>query len=126
MIGYEIAQYLDAPLHLLPDNAAVNHLNGRTVIVVHEGLVQAESLAEVLATLRHQNAARVAVAAPVIAKAAFNELSTKADEVFALIMPLDVHNISEWYIDFPNTSDLQARELLTEASQYYGESTALL
>lgn len=122
-LGYEIAQYIDAPLDLLTEDRPTPDFAGRTVILVSDGLASA-NLGAIVAALRQRHATRVAVAAPVIARPAFNQLSGEVDEVFALIMPLDIHNVSEWYIDFPAMTEPQARELLSEATHFLNESAA--
>ena len=68
-----------------------------------------------VSALRQLNAARIVVAAPVIAASSCREIQRKADEVVAVMIPERFYAVGQWYEDFSQTSDEEVRERLAQA-----------
>ena len=70
-----------------------------------------------VSALRQLNAARIVVAAPIIAASACREIQRKADEMVAGMIPERFCAVGQWYEDFSQTSDEEVRALLAEGAR---------
>jgi putative phosphoribosyl transferase len=91
-------------------------LEGKTVILVDDGIATGSTMLAAVAALRQLNAARIVVAAPVIAGSTYYEMRRAADDVAAVIAPEDFYAVGQWYEDFSQTSDDEVRDLLVQAA----------
>jgi putative phosphoribosyl transferase len=92
-------------------------LEGKTVIVVDDGVATGSTMLAVISALRQLNAARIVVAAPVAAASTYSEMQRAADEVAAVILPENFYAVGLWYKDFSQTSDDEVRDLLAQAAR---------
>ena len=92
-------------------------VEGKTVIVVDDGVATGSTMLAAVSALRQLNAARIVVAAPVIAASTCSDMQRAADEVAAVMMPEHFYAVGQWYEDFFQTSDQEVRDLLAEASR---------
>jgi putative phosphoribosyl transferase len=92
-------------------------LEGRTVIVVDDGLATGRSALAAVESLRRRGAARVILAAPVASREAAGLLSEAADEVVCVEIPADLWAVGAWYVDFRATTDEEVAALLVENAQ---------
>jgi putative phosphoribosyl transferase len=92
-------------------------LEGRTVIVVDDGLATGRSALAAVESLRRRGAARVILAAPVASREAAGLLSESADEVVCVEIPADLWAVGAWYVDFRATTDEEVAALLVENAQ---------
>jgi putative phosphoribosyl transferase len=91
-------------------------LEGRTVIVVDDGIATGGTARAALQVARVHGAGRVVLAVPVAPPGTMHELATHADDVVCLETPAAFFAIGEWYADFSQTPDEQVTALLTEAA----------
>lgn len=84
----------------------------RVVVVVDDGVATGSTVRAAIAALRHQDPARVVVAAPVGAVDACAALEREADEVVCARRPERFGGVGEWYVDFSPTSDDEVRSVL--------------
>jgi putative phosphoribosyl transferase len=92
-------------------------LEGKTVILVDDGIATGSTMLAAVAALRQLNAARIIVAAPVIAGSTYYEIRRAADDVAAVIVPENFYAVGVWYEDFSQTSDDEVRDLLAQAAR---------
>ncbi|MGW0562270.1 alpha/beta family hydrolase [Streptomyces sp. NPDC003016] len=92
-------------------------LDGRTVVVVDDGIATGATAAAACEVVRAQGAARVVLAAPVAAPDAVARLSTEADDIVCLSVPQMFRAVGEWYENFTQTSDEEVVALLARAVQ---------
>ena len=92
-------------------------LEGKTVIVVDDGIATGSTMLAAVSALRQLNAARIVVATPVISKSTYSEIQRAADEVAAVLVPEHFYAVGQWYEDFSQTSDEEVRELLGQAAR---------
>jgi predicted phosphoribosyltransferase len=94
-------------------------VHGKTVILVDEGVATAGALRAAVRGARKRGAARVVVAAPVIASEALDALQREADEVVCLATPRHLIAVGAWYQDFrkPGQDDVVA--ILTQARERF-------
>jgi putative phosphoribosyl transferase len=91
-------------------------LDGRTILLVDNGVRTGSTLLAALRALRSLAPARVVVAAPVAAREALAAVQTAADEFIYLDTPDPFGHVGLWYKDFARPSDDRIRAMLEEAA----------
>lgn len=89
-------------------------VEGRTVIVVDDGVATGATMRAGLQALRVMGAARIVAASPVGAEDSVAALAEDADEVVVLQTPAWFNAVGQWYEDFGQTTDDEVRRLLAE------------
>lgn len=92
-------------------------IQGRTVLLIDDGVATGATLRAALLALRPLSPARVVVAVPV----APPDLALEADEVVCLLTPANFMAVGQFYADFGQTTDEEVRELLTRAASPQAE-----
>jgi len=92
-------------------------VEGKTIIVVDDGIATGSTMLAAVSALRQLNAAQIIIAAPVVAASTYREMQRAADEVTAVIMPERFYAVGAWYEDFSQTSDAEVRNLLAQAAR---------
>jgi len=92
-------------------------LEGKTVIVLDDGIATGSSMLAAVSALRQLNAARIIIAAPVVAASTFREMQRAADEVAVVMLPENFYAVGLWYEDFSQTTDDEVRDLLAQAAR---------
>lgn len=90
-------------------------VQGRTVILVDDGVATGATMRAALQALRAQAPAALVVAVPVAPREALAGLRDLADEVVCLRRPDPFFAIGEWYEDFRQTGDEEVKGLLARA-----------
>ena len=93
------------------DNPAVSP-EGRTVILVDDGLATGASMAAAVQAMREAAAARIIVAVPVASSQARDRVARLADEVHCLSTPASFSAVGQWYADFGQVSNDAVRRLI--------------
>jgi len=91
-------------------------LQGRTVVVVDDGIATGGTVKAALKGLAKSGAARVMLAVPVAPLDTLRELGAFCDEVVCLSMPEPFHAVGAHYRDFAQTGDEEVVRLLAGAS----------
>jgi len=89
-------------------------VQGRTVILVDDGLATGRTARAAALSLRMRGAARVILAVPVAAGASVAEIRDSVEEVVCDQMPAELWAIGFWYESFPPTSEREVAQLLEE------------
>jgi putative phosphoribosyl transferase len=89
-------------------------LEGRTVILVDDGLATGRSAHAALESLRARGAGHLIVAVPVGAPESVHALGGIADEVVCVEMPEQLWAVGYWYEQFAPTSDAEVEQALAE------------
>jgi predicted phosphoribosyltransferase len=92
-------------------------LEGRTVVLVDDGLATGSTMRAAAQAVRRQRPARLVVAVPVAAADTCRELETDADEVVCALTPEPFTAVGEWYRDFRQTTDDEVRAHLAAAEK---------
>jgi len=90
-------------------------LEGRTVILVDDGLATGSTMLAAVRAVRQERPARVVVAVPVAAPEVCQALRAEADEVVCPLTPDQLRSVGLWYDDFTQTTDEEVRRLLEGA-----------
>lgn len=85
---------------------------GRTVIVVDDGLATGATMISALHGLRARKPARLVCAVPVAPRDTLQRVAVMADEVVCLEVPPDFHAVGQFYRDFPQVQDDDVAALL--------------
>ncbi|HWC25470.1 MAG TPA: phosphoribosyltransferase [Solirubrobacteraceae bacterium] len=91
-------------------------VEGRTVILVDDGLATGASMRAAIVALREQGAERVVAAVPVSSVETCAEFEGLVDEMVCARTPQPFVAVGLWYDDFSATTDEEVRRLLREAS----------
>lgn len=90
-------------------------LEGRTAVVVDDGIATGSTARAACEVARRLGAVRVVLAVPVAPPGSVTELDDAADEVVCLHTPAGFHSVGQWYTDFSQTSDDEVAALLHAA-----------
>jgi putative phosphoribosyl transferase len=102
------------------DGRAPVPVQGRTVIVVDDGLATGLTDLAAVRALRKRGARRIVVAVPVGSAPAVSLLEKEADRVLCLTTPEPLLGVGAWYRDFTPTSDEEVVALLADAAEEAG------
>jgi putative phosphoribosyl transferase len=90
-------------------------LDGKTVIIVDDGLATGSTMRAAALAVRQLNPAGVVIAVPVAAEETCDDLRDLVDEVVCEVTPRPFQAVGLWYEDFSQTSDEEVGELLERA-----------
>ena len=91
-------------------------LEGKTAILVDDGLATGSTMRAAVSALRLEKPARIVVAVPVAARETCEVFRNIADEIVCAMTPDPFNAVGLWYEDFSQTSDEEVHELLAAAS----------
>lgn len=94
-------------------------VEGRTVLIVDDGLATGATMRVAVHALRMENPARIVVAVPVGAAETCDAIAAEADEVVCARTPEPFYAVGMWYQQFDQTSDAEVRDLLAESRAVY-------
>lgn len=89
-------------------------VEGRTVIVVDDGVATGHTLLATIDLLRRQGPARIVVAMPVVPPDFIEKGGGNADEFIHLIAPEDFRSVGQFYEEFFPVEDEEATRLLED------------
>jgi putative phosphoribosyl transferase len=90
-------------------------IEGRTVIVVDDGIATGATVRAAIAALRQSNPARLVLAVPVAAPDSLGVLGREVDQLICLHSPINFMAVGRFYSDFEQTTDQEVIALLEEA-----------
>jgi putative phosphoribosyl transferase len=93
------------------------NVQGRTCILVDDGLATGASMWAAVIALRKFDPARIVVAVPVAAEATCNAFRDLVDEIVCGITPDPFLAVGVWYANFSQTTDEEVHDLLKRAPQ---------
>jgi predicted phosphoribosyltransferase len=108
-------QELDVRVRRLRGGSPPAPLNGRTAIVVDDGIATGSTARAACQVVRAAGAKRVLLAAPVAPHDAVNELKDAADDVLTVATPAHFQAVGQWYDDFAAVDDEEVAALLEGA-----------
>ena len=98
--------------HLYRDGEEPLAVEGRTALVVDDGMATGLTVLAAVRALRARGAGRVVVAVPVASEQAVALIEHAADAVVCHTVPRALRSVGEWYRDFDQVSDQEVIELL--------------
>jgi len=91
-------------------------VQGRTVILVDDGLATGASMKAAAQALRREGPDRIIVAVPVAAEQTCDEFRMQVDAIVCAHTPEPFMGVGIWYTDFSQTTDQEVQNLLTDAA----------
>lgn len=102
---------------LMREGRAPLPLEGRIVVMVDDGVATGMTLRAAIADVRHQEPAAIVVAAPVIAPETFDQLQQEVDDVVAVSVPALFFAVGQFYADFTQVTDAEAKACLVQPTR---------
>ncbi|GAB4249874.1 MAG: phosphoribosyltransferase [Thermoleophilia bacterium] len=93
-------------------------IEGRTVILVDDGLATGSTMRAAVHALRGLGPQAVVVAVPTAAPQTCAEVGREVDEVICVMTPEPFYAVGAWYQDFAQTSDEEVRRMLRSAWEH--------
>lgn len=90
-------------------------IEGRTVILVDDGLATGLTAEAAIQAIRKQETKRIVLAVPVSAAETAAYIREEVDDFVCLSLPEEFFALGEWYVDFAPVSDEEVVRLLGEA-----------
>ena len=103
---------IEAITHAERDARPLIPIEGRTVILVDDGLATGSTMRAAVLAVRQMHPARIIVAVPVGARQTCAALREIADEIVCAYTPDRFSAVGLWYEDFSQTTDEEVRRLL--------------
>jgi len=98
---------------LYRDDQPEPDLNGRTVIIVDDGLATGSTMRAAVTALKTRNPRKIIVAVPVASQQACDDFKSEADVLsVCAVTPEPFFGVGMWYENFSQTTDDEVRQLL--------------
>lgn len=94
-------------------------VQGRTVILVDDGIATGATMHAAVETIKQRQPARIVIAVPTASPSTCDEFAGEVDEIVCVIRPEPFIAVSYWYRKFEQTSDIEVRRLLEEANNKF-------
>jgi putative phosphoribosyl transferase len=91
-------------------------VQGKTIIVVDDGLATGASMWAAVAALREGNPKEIVVAVPTASQETCAQFRPYVDDIVCAMTPEPFYAVGLWYHDFSQTTDDEVRELLAQAN----------
>ncbi|MEH2246533.1 phosphoribosyltransferase [Nostoc sp.] len=98
-------------------NCPLRDLQGRTVILVDDGLATGATMWAAVVAVQKQQPAQIVIAVPVSAPETCQELEAEVNEIVCVSTPNPFYSVGLWYEDFPQTTDKEVGDLLAKAAK---------
>jgi len=112
----ELAE-LERRLRRFRGNRPPARIEGRSVVLVDDGLATGVTALASLAALRLQRPRRLVFAAPVCSAEGAQAVARHADDVVCVAIPDRFFGVGAWYQDFTQTTDEEVEELLLRGQE---------
>lgn len=112
------ARELERRERVYRDSRPYPQVEGKTVILIDDGLATGASMLVAVKTLREKNPTKIVVAVPVGPPDTCAMLTESADDVICYAMPELFGGVGAWYDDFRQTTDEEVRELLARGTEW--------
>ncbi|SEM87396.1 Predicted phosphoribosyltransferase [Nitrosospira multiformis] len=89
-------------------------IQGKTIILVDDGLATGATVRAAIVSLREAGAARIVVAVPVGTTSACRKIRQEADDLVCLYTPEPFFGVGQWYDNFMQTPDEEVLALLEQ------------
>ncbi|WP_141731367.1 phosphoribosyltransferase [Oligoflexus tunisiensis] len=91
---------------------------GKTVVLVDDGLATGSTMLAAIRAVQKQKAAKIVIAVPLAPPSTFDSMKKLGDEMICLMTPEPFYGVGLWYEDFTQTSDDEVVSLLAQAETW--------
>lgn len=102
--------------HSLTGSRSVPPLEGKTVLLVDDGIATGHTMLAAIAWVRRRGAAKVVLAVPVGPPETLARLSPLVDEIVSLTSPSGMASVGAFYADFRQTPETEVQKILRRLS----------
>lgn len=99
------------------NNKPFPSLEGKTIILVDDGIATGATMRAAIKALRQQNPASIIIAVPVAAFSTCEEMAKLVDKIVCPLMPHEFYAVGSWYENFFQTSDEEVFDLLKKINK---------
>ena len=89
-------------------------LQGKTLILVDDGIATGATMIAAVKALRKHQPAAIIIAVPVAAQSTCEEMESLVDKIICPLTPINFYAVGLWYEQFTQTSDEEVIELLNQ------------
>jgi putative phosphoribosyl transferase len=90
-------------------------ITGKSVVLVDDGLATGSTMLAAIEAVRKRHPSRIAVAVPIASPKICAQMRQAVEAMLCLVTPNRLRSVGEWYRDFTQTTDDEARALLGTA-----------
>lgn len=98
------------------DGRSAPRVDGKTVILIDDGLATGATMWAAVSALRQRNPARIVVAVPTASRQTCDAFRDITDDIVCGITPEPFVAVGLWYKEFDQTTDAEVRTLLAKAA----------
>jgi putative phosphoribosyl transferase len=109
--------------NLYRDDRPAPEVNGKTVILVDDGLATGASMYAAVMALRQRDPAQIVVAVPIASPETCDAFRDVVDDIVCAVTPEPFYAVGLWYRDFSQTTDEEVRDLLARAEKSYSKES---
>lgn len=103
-------------------NLPLPEIQGRTVILVDDGLATGATMRAAVVALREQQPEWIVAGVPIASPDVCDAFRPLVDEMVCALTPEQFHAVGLWYEDFEPTTDAEVRNLLMRAAEWTGQA----
>jgi putative phosphoribosyl transferase len=117
-VTQEVKQTLQQRAFLYRGNRPSLQIQGRTIILVDDGIATGASIYAAINALQHMHAKKLVVAVPVAPASTCAWLRTQVDQLICLYEPEEFYAVGQFYRSFSQVSDKEVTDSLRRAGQF--------
>ncbi|MFG1484798.1 phosphoribosyltransferase family protein [Halobacteriovorax sp. RZ-1] len=99
---------------LLRKNHTPMDLSGRDILIVDDGIATGATVRAAIKLIKQHQPNKIQVVAPVCSREAWSNITNLVDDMLILETPHNFLSVGEFYLEFPQVTNTQAREFLNE------------
>lgn len=93
-------------------------LEGKTVIIVDDGIATGRTILETVRVIRKRNPRKIVVAAPVASDSSVRLIENEADEVVVISIPASFYGVGQFYDHFEEVDDDEVVSYLKKSKDF--------
>jgi putative phosphoribosyl transferase len=105
---------IERRIQVLRGGGPLPEIEGRTVILVDDGIAMGSTMRASIELCKNRNAARIVVGVPVASQRVRDEIEKTVDEIVVLEAPAFFRAVAQVYRDWYDVSDDQVLEIMTK------------
>jgi putative phosphoribosyl transferase len=123
MMALQEQRELERREQLYQGDRPIPDLEGRTVILVDDGLATGATMLAAIVAVKKQQPDKIVIAVPVAALPTQVKLAELVDETVCILQPDPFYSVGLWYDKFPQITDDEVCELLATAANNFQPSS---